>query len=263
MGASGSELDTVPSMYHDCRLGAGEITAAPRRGLPPLRSAPRPASVPRRPGDLRAGARERAHFRLRASSLSLLCAGRRVSCAAGCYSSSSRECQSSPVPSSRLRSRPQRLIDAAPADPANAMRTFGANDMPPGTKVLAARQGVAAGADRSPSPRGASSSTTTTAATSGTRYRPGSIHNAAGGAGAASDGKPANRVLATFQGRLMLADGDAGRRRRVAHPLRRLGPPRPRSSRARSHPRPFTSASGRAVGESLMVEVNGTQLPAR
>ncbi|APR77355.1 Hypothetical protein A7982_02702 [Minicystis rosea] len=146
-----------------------------------------------------------------------------------------------------------------PADPASAVPTFGANDLPPGTKVLVARQGQwLPAAIVQPLAEGRF---LVHYDNTGNEWNevvgPDRIKSTGGGA-AANDYKPGDKVLVTFQGRLMLADVvmQAGADAWRVHydgwgpeASEQVGPDRIR--------RPFTGPSGHAIGEAVMVEVNG------
>lgn len=150
------------------------------------------------------------------------------------------------------------------ADP-SAVPSFGANDMPPGTKVLVARQGQWLPATVvQPLQEGRflihydNTDKQWDEVVGPDRIKP------AAGAGAALDYRPGEKVLVTYQGRVMLADVvmQAGANQWRVHydgfgpeAAETVGPDRMR--------RPFAGASGHAVGESLMIDVNGQPLPAK
>ncbi|MFT3764232.1 MAG: hypothetical protein QM820_01730 [Minicystis sp.] len=153
------------------------------------------------------------------------------------------------------------------ADPSSAVPTFGANDMPPGTKVLVARQGNWLPASIV-QPLG-EGRFLVHYDNSGNEWNevvgPDRIKAAGGGAaGAAHDYKPGDKVLVTYQGRTMLADvvmaagADAWRVHYDGwgpEAAEQVGPDRIR--------RPFTGPSGHAVGEAVTVEVNGQQVAGK
>ena len=152
---------------------------------------------------------------------------------------------------------------APPADPSSAVPSFGANDMPPGTKVLVARQGQWLPAIIvQPLAEGRFLvHYDNTADTWNEVVGPDRIK---GGGGAAHDYKPGDKVLVTYQGRTLLADvvAQAGPEQWRVHydgwgpeAAELVGPDRVR--------RPFTGASGHAVGEALVVEVSGQALPGK
>jgi hypothetical protein len=84
------------------------------------------------------------------------------------------------------------------------------------------------------------------------------------GAGPARDYKPGERVLVTYQGHLMVADivmQSAADGWRVHYDG--FGPEAGETVGADRLRRPFAGPSAHAVGEALMVEVNGQPLPAK
>jgi hypothetical protein len=152
---------------------------------------------------------------------------------------------------------------APAADPSNAVPSFGANDMPPGTKVMVARQGQWLPATIvQPLAEGRFLiHYDNTADTWNEVVGPDRIK----GAGAAArDYKPGDKVLVTYQGRTLLADvvmqvgADSWRVHYDGwgpEAAENVGPDRIR--------RPFTATSAHAVGEALTVDVNGQPMPGK
>jgi hypothetical protein len=155
------------------------------------------------------------------------------------------------------------------ADPSGAVPTFGAGDLPPGSRVQVARQGQWLPATIvQPLAEGRflihydNTGNEWNEVVGPDRLRTGSP----GGpnAGPASDYKPGDKVLVTYQGRLLLADvvlqGGADQWR--VHydgwgpeATEVVGPDRMR--------RPFAGVSGHVAGDALVVDVNGSPLPAK
>jgi hypothetical protein len=154
------------------------------------------------------------------------------------------------------------------ADPSAAVPTFGASDMPPGTHVQVARAGQWFPATIV-QPLG-EGRFMIHYDNYGNEFNevvgPDRLKTAGGGPGAgpAHDYKPGDKVLVTYQGRLLVAD--------VAVQVtpeswkvhydgwgpeasETVGPDRVR--------RPFTGTSAHAVGEALIVDVNGQALPGK
>lgn len=149
------------------------------------------------------------------------------------------------------------------ADP-SAVPSFGANDMPPGTKVLVARQGQWLPATVvQPLQEGRFLVHYDNTANEWNEVvGPDRIKPTTGAA--ARDYRPGDKVLVTYQGRVLLADVvlQAGADQWRVHydgfgpeAAETVGPDRIR--------RPFAGASAHAVGESLMVDVNGQALPGK
>lgn len=152
-----------------------------------------------------------------------------------------------------------------PADP-SAVPSFGANDMPPGTKVLVARQGQwLPAAVVQPLQEGRF---LVHYDNTGNEWNevvgPDRIKPVGGPAGNARDFKPGDKVLVTYQSKTLLADvvSQAGPEAWRVHydgwgpeAVETVGPDRIR--------RPFEGASGHAVGEAVVVDVNGQPLPAK
>jgi hypothetical protein len=163
---------------------------------------------------------------------------------------------------------------APPTDPGAAIPAFGGNDMPPGTHIQVARQGQwlpasvvqplaegrflihydntgnewneVVGLDRIKTATG----------------------GAPGGPGAPPppprDYRPGEKVLVTYQNRLLLADVV----QQVSADTWRVhydgfGPEAAENAGFERMRRPFAGASGHAVGEALVVEANGQALPAK
>jgi hypothetical protein len=153
---------------------------------------------------------------------------------------------------------------APPADP-QSVPTFGANDMPPGTKVLVARQGQWLPATIvQPVAEGRFVIHYDNTGPEWNEVVGPDRIKTAGGAGAARDYKPGDKVLITYQGRTLLADVvvAAGADSWRVHydgwgpeAGEQVGPDRIR--------RPFTGQSAHAVGDALSVEVNGQAMPGK
>jgi hypothetical protein len=155
------------------------------------------------------------------------------------------------------------------ADPSSALPSFGGGDMPPGTHVQVARQGQWYGATIL-QPLGEGRFLVHYDNT-GNEWNepvgPDRLKAFPGGgapAGPARDYHAGEKVLVTFQNRLLLGEivtqvgADSWRVHYEgfgAEASESVGPDRMK--------RPFAGASGHHVGESLVVDVNGTPLPAK
>lgn len=154
---------------------------------------------------------------------------------------------------------------ATPAADPSAVPSFGANDMPPGSKVLVARQGQWLPATVvQPLQEGRflihydNTGNEWNEVVGPDRIKP------AGGAGAAHDYKPGDKVLVTYQGRTLLADivSQAGAEQWRIH-YDGWGPEAAETVGPDRIKRPFTGTSGHSIGEAVMVDVNGQALPAK
>ena len=159
-------------------------------------------------------------------------------------------------------------ITTPAADPTAAVPTFGAGDLPPGTHVQVARAGQWFPATIV-QPLG-EGRFMVHYDNYGNEFNevvgPDRLKTGAAGAmaGPARDYKPGEKVLVTYQGRLLLADvavqvgADAWKIHYDGwgpEASETVGPDRVR--------RPFTGPSGHAVGEALAVDVNGQALPCK
>jgi hypothetical protein len=154
------------------------------------------------------------------------------------------------------------------ADPSTAVAGFGGNDLPPGTKVQVARQGQWYPATIV-QPLGEGRFMIHYDNTGNEWNEPVGLDRiktlgAGPTAGPARDYRPGEKVLVTVQNRVLLADvvmqasADIWRVHYDGYgpeAAENVGPARLR--------RPFTGASGHAVGESVSVDVNGQVLPAK
>ena len=160
---------------------------------------------------------------------------------------------------------------APAADPGAAAPTFGGNDLPPGTHVQVARQGQWLPASIvQPQPEGRflihydNAGNEWNEVVGLDRIKTAAGGPTAGATGPARDYRPGEKVLVTYQNRLLLADvvlqvtADTWR----VH-YDGFGPEAAENVGVDRLRRPFTGASGHAVGESLVVEANGQTLPAK
>jgi hypothetical protein len=152
-----------------------------------------------------------------------------------------------------------------PADPSNAVPTFGANDMPPGTKVMVARQGQWLPATIvQPLAEGRFLVHYDNTGNEWNEVVGPDRIKSNGPAGPARDYRPGEKVLVTYQGKTLLADVvvQSGADQWRVHydgwgpeAAETVGPDRIR--------RPFTGQSAHNVGDALLVDVNGQALPAK
>jgi len=152
-----------------------------------------------------------------------------------------------------------------PADPSNAVPTFGANDMPPGTKVMVARQGQwLPAAIVQPLAEGRFLVHYDNTGNEWNEVVGPDRIKSNGPAGAARDYRPGEKVLVTYQGKTLLADvvTQTGADQWRVH-YDGWGPEAAETVGPDRIKRPFAGASGHAVGEAVMVDVNGQVLPAK
>ena len=154
-----------------------------------------------------------------------------------------------------------------PADPTGAVPTFGASDLPPGTHVHVARAGQWFPATIvQPLGEGRfmihydNYGNEFNEVVGPDRLKAG----AGSAAGTARDYKPGEKVLVTYQGRLLLADVavQVGADAWKVH-YDGWGPEAAETVGSDRVRRPYTGASGHAVGEALVVDVNGQALPGK